>query len=77
VGQYWADGSARHRRASRSYLDLERPRGQYLFGVQDPSLIDPDNWLIDQALIDRPGVDEIVLDLLYDTPSPCSSTASA
>jgi pimeloyl-ACP methyl ester carboxylesterase len=29
-------------------------------------LIDPDNWVIDKALIDRPGVDEIMLDLLYD-----------
>src|SRR5262249_38816833 len=29
------------------------------------SLIDPDR-VIDKALIDRPGVDEIMLDLLYD-----------
>jgi len=34
--------------------------------VADPSLVDPDNWTIDQALTDRPGVDEIMLDLLYD-----------
>jgi pimeloyl-ACP methyl ester carboxylesterase len=66
LGQYWADGSAEHRHAARSYLELEELRGQYLSGVQDPSRIDPDNWLIDKALIDRPGVDEIMLDLLYD-----------
>jgi pimeloyl-ACP methyl ester carboxylesterase len=69
LGQYWADGSASHRQASRSYLDLDGLRGQYLSGVQDPSLIDPDNWVIDKALIDRPGVDEIMLDLLYDIPN--------
>jgi pimeloyl-ACP methyl ester carboxylesterase len=69
LGQYWADGSAAHRRAARSYLDLEGLRGQYLSGVHDPSLIDPDNWVIDKALIDRPGVDEIMLDLLYDIPN--------
>ena len=69
LGQYWADGSAAHRQASRSYLDLDGLRGQYLSGVQDPSLIDPDNWVIDKALIDRPGVDEIMLDLLYDIPN--------
>lgn len=34
--------------------------------MQDPSLIDPDNWVIDKALIDRPGVAKIMLDLLYD-----------
>ena len=66
LGQYWADGSAAHRQAARSYLDREGLRGQYLSGVQDPSLIDPDNWVIDKALIDRPGVNEIMLDLLYD-----------
>src|SRR5215471_6789914 len=57
LGQYWADGSAAHRHAARSYLDLDGLRGQYLSGVQD------------QALIDRPGVDEIMLDLLYDIPN--------
>jgi len=66
LGRYWADGSAEHRMASRAYLDLEGLREQYLYGVRDPSVIDPDNWIIDKALIDRPGVDEIMLDLLYD-----------
>src|SRR5262245_171711 len=66
LGPYGADGSAEHRDAARSYLELEELRGQYLSGVQDPSRIDPDNWVIDKALIDRPGVDEIMLDLLYD-----------
>ena len=69
LGQYWADGSAAHRHAARSYLDRDGLRGQYLSGVQDPSRIDPDNWVIDKALIDRPGVDEIMLDLLYDIPN--------
>jgi pimeloyl-ACP methyl ester carboxylesterase/uncharacterized protein YciI len=66
LGQYWADGSAEHREASRAYLELDGLRDQYLYGVRDPSVIDPDNWVIDKALIDRPGVDEIMLDLLYD-----------
>lgn len=66
LGQYWHDGSAEHRTAARSYLSPETTNAQYLFGVQDPSLIDPDSWTIDQALADRPGVDEIMLDLLYD-----------
>jgi hypothetical protein len=69
LGQYWADGSAAHRKAARCYLDLDGLRGQYLSGVQDPSRIDPDDWVIDKALIDRPGVDEIMLDLLYDIPN--------
>jgi pimeloyl-ACP methyl ester carboxylesterase len=63
---YWAGGSAEHREASRAYLELEGIRAQYLAGVKDPSLVDPDSWTIDTALIDRPGVGEIMLDLLYD-----------
>src|SRR5262245_32323387 len=66
LGRYRADGSAAHRQAARSYLDRDGLRGQYLSGVRDPSLIDPDNWLIDKALLDRPGVDEMMLDLLSD-----------
>jgi pimeloyl-ACP methyl ester carboxylesterase len=66
LGKYWADGSAEHREACRSYLTLEGLRDQYVHGVQDPSLIDPDNWVIDKALIDRPGVGDIMIDLLYD-----------
>jgi pimeloyl-ACP methyl ester carboxylesterase/uncharacterized protein YciI len=66
LGRYWADGSAEHRDASRAYLELDGLRAQYLYGVRDTSVIDPDNWVIDKALIDRPGVDEIMLDLLYD-----------
>jgi pimeloyl-ACP methyl ester carboxylesterase len=66
LGRYWADGSAEHRAACRSDLELESIRAQYEFGVRDPSLIDPDTWTIDKALIDRPGVDEIMLDLFYD-----------
>lgn len=66
LGRYWQDGSAEHREASRAYLELDGLRAQYLYGVRDPSVIDPDNWVIDKALIDRPGVDEIMLDLLYD-----------
>src|SRR5215470_10835662 len=65
-GRYWADGSAAQRHAVRSYLDRDGLRGQYLPGVQDPSRIDPDDWVIDKALIDPPGVDQIMLDLLYD-----------
>jgi pimeloyl-ACP methyl ester carboxylesterase len=66
LGEYWHDGSAEHRNAARSYLTPETTKAQYLYGVKDPSLIDPDSWTIDQALNDRPGVDEIMLDLLYD-----------
>lgn len=38
----------------------------YTHGVKDPSAIDPDNWFLQQALINRPGNKDIMLALLYD-----------
>jgi pimeloyl-ACP methyl ester carboxylesterase len=66
LADYWHDGSDEHRNAVRGFLTPESTRAQYLAGVADPSLLDPDSWLIDQALLDRPGVDEIMLDYFYD-----------
>lgn len=63
---YWADGSQAHRDALRAGLTLAATKSQYVDGVRDPSRIDPDNWLHDQTLLDRPGIDEIMLDLFKD-----------
>ncbi|MEV6057498.1 alpha/beta hydrolase [Streptomyces sp. NPDC052107] len=53
----------------RGALTLETTRWQYVNGVADPSLVSPDNWLHDQALLDRPGNDEIQLKLFRDYPT--------
>jgi pimeloyl-ACP methyl ester carboxylesterase len=67
MADFWQDDSDKRRNAMRGgFLTLESTRAQYLVGVADPSLVDPDCWLVDQALMDRPGVDEIMLDYLYD-----------
>ncbi|MFJ5643913.1 alpha/beta fold hydrolase [Streptomyces sp. NPDC093223] len=55
--------------AMRGALTLESTRWQYLNGVADPSLVSPDNWVHDQALLDRPGNDEIQLKLFRDYPT--------
>src|SRR5262249_39836629 len=41
------------------------------------ALIDPHNWTIDSALLARPGVDEIMLDLLYDIGNNWQPVADA
>ncbi|MFD3587710.1 alpha/beta fold hydrolase [Streptomyces sp. NPDC058683] len=53
----------------RGALTPEITRWQYLNGVADPSLVSPDNWVHDQALLDRPGNDEIQLKLFRDYPT--------
>jgi pimeloyl-ACP methyl ester carboxylesterase len=66
IKAYWADGSDAHRAALRAGLTLAATKSQYLDGVRDPSRVAPDAWLHDQALLDRPGIDEIMLDLFKD-----------
>ncbi|MBZ4015398.1 alpha/beta fold hydrolase [Streptomyces purpurogeneiscleroticus] len=53
----------------RAALTPEVTRWQYVNGVGDPSLVSPDNWVHDQALLDRPGNDEIQLKLFRDYPT--------
>jgi pimeloyl-ACP methyl ester carboxylesterase len=53
----------------RGALTLESTRWQYLNGVPDESLVSPDTWTLDQALLDRPGNDEIQLRLFRDYPT--------
>lgn len=66
IKAYWADGSKEHREALRAGLTPAATKSQYVDGVRDPSRVDPDSWIHDQALLDRPGVDEIMLDLFRD-----------
>jgi pimeloyl-ACP methyl ester carboxylesterase len=66
IKAYWADGSEAHRTALRAGLTLAATKSQYLDGVRDPSRVAPDAWLHDQALLERPGIDEIMLDLFKD-----------
>ncbi|MBS7543831.1 alpha/beta fold hydrolase [Ancylobacter oerskovii] len=66
IKAYWADGSAEHRDALSWLVTLDATRFQYVDGVRDPSRVSPDNWVHDQALLDRPGNRDIQLDMLYD-----------
>jgi pimeloyl-ACP methyl ester carboxylesterase len=66
IKAYWASGSNADREVLRGATTLAATREQYLDGVKDPSRVDPTAWLVDQALLDRPGNAEIQLDLFYD-----------
>ncbi|HVI74515.1 MAG TPA: alpha/beta hydrolase [Anaeromyxobacteraceae bacterium] len=58
--------------AIRRALTLEATRWQYLTGVADETLVSPDTWHHDYALLSRPGNDQIQLALFrdYSTNSP-------
>jgi pimeloyl-ACP methyl ester carboxylesterase len=53
----------------RAALGLEAIRWQYLTGVSEPDLVDPDTWALDHAEVNRPGNAEIQLALFRDYAS--------
>jgi pimeloyl-ACP methyl ester carboxylesterase len=52
--------------AVRTALDVEGIKWQYLTGVDDETLVSPDTWTHDAAIVGRPGNDEIQLKLFRD-----------
>lgn len=64
IKAYWADpGSREKREALRGLLTYDATRWQYTDGVPNPERISPDGPAHDQFLLDRPGNDEIQLDM--------------
>lgn len=66
IKKYWASGSNEDREAIRWLTSIDATKWQYAHGVRDLALVSPDTWTLDQALLDRPGNQEIQLDLFYD-----------
>jgi pimeloyl-ACP methyl ester carboxylesterase len=62
---YWQDRSEKNAEPLRKFLTLEATRWQYTHGVRNVEAISPDTWTIDQALLDRPGNQDIQLALFY------------
>jgi pimeloyl-ACP methyl ester carboxylesterase len=66
VRDYWHDQNPATEAAVRQALTLEAIRWQYLHGVPDESLVSPDTWHHDYALVSRPGNDLVQLALFAD-----------
>ncbi len=66
IKKYWKSGATADRDALRGLLTLDATKWQYLHGTRNPESISPDNWLVVQPLLDRPGNQEIQLAMFYD-----------
>ena len=66
---YWQTPSETNRSALRDFLKPDSVRWQYLHGVGKESLVAPESYTLDSALLARPGNDEIQLDLFLDYAS--------
>jgi pimeloyl-ACP methyl ester carboxylesterase len=69
IQTYWKEPTAEHRAALRDFLTPEAVKSQYVHGVQDATLIAPEAYALDSALLSRAGNDEIQLDLFLDYAS--------
>lgn len=63
---YGQNPTAATETAVREAFTLPDIRWQYLIGAPDESLVSPDTWHHDHALVTRPGNDQIQLSLLRD-----------
>ena len=69
IQKYWKDPTTENRNALREFLKPEATKSQYLYGVKDATLVAPECYELDAALLARPGNDEIQLDLFLDYAS--------
>jgi pimeloyl-ACP methyl ester carboxylesterase len=69
IQKYWKEPSAENRAALRQFLAPEATKWQYLHGVQHETLVAPEAYQLDSALLARPGNDDIQLDLFLDYAS--------
>ena len=66
IRAYWSDRSEANAATLKKFLELDATKWQYTHGVRRAEAISPDNWLIDQYLLERPGNKDIQLQLFYD-----------
>jgi pimeloyl-ACP methyl ester carboxylesterase len=69
IRKYWQESTAANRDAIREFLTPETTKWQYVHGVSDETLVAPESYALDSALLARPGNDEIQLDLFLDYAS--------
>jgi pimeloyl-ACP methyl ester carboxylesterase len=69
IQKYWKEPTPSNRAALRDFLTPQATKSQYLHGVKDETLLAPEAYTLDSALLSRPGNDEIQLDLFLDYAS--------
>ncbi len=66
IKAFWKDKSPENGQALRdALLTSDATKWQYTHGVRNTESISPDTWIIDQALLDRPGNKDIQIELFY------------
>jgi pimeloyl-ACP methyl ester carboxylesterase len=69
IQKYWKQPTPENRAALREFLTPEATKWQYSHGIGDTTRLAPEAYVLDSALLARPGNDEIQLDLFLDYAS--------
>jgi pimeloyl-ACP methyl ester carboxylesterase len=69
IQKYWKEPTSQNRAALRDFITPGSVKWQYEHGVSDVTVIAPESYKLDSALLSRPGNDEIQLDLFLDYAS--------
>lgn len=70
IRRYWAAPTEENREVlRREILTLEGTKWQYTHGVPHPETVAPESYTLDVALLERPGIKDIQLDLFLDYAS--------
>ncbi|MFQ5941157.1 MAG: alpha/beta fold hydrolase, partial [Nitrososphaerales archaeon] len=66
IKAWWKDKTQENEKKLHYLVAVDTTKWQYQNGTRNPDAIDPDNWITDQAGLDRPGNVPIQLAMLYD-----------
>jgi pimeloyl-ACP methyl ester carboxylesterase/alkylhydroperoxidase family enzyme len=66
IRAYWQNPTEENRGNLRAFLQAGTTQFQYTHGESNTSLVAPESYTLDQHFLDRPGNDEIQLDLFGD-----------
>jgi len=67
VIQYWETKTPElEKQIIENVFTFEGMKWQYTHGTRNPESILPDNWVLDYAVISRPGQHRVALDLFFD-----------
>ena len=69
IQTYWQHPTDANRAALKGLLTPETTRWQYEYGEPDATVVDPESYTLDAALLSRPGNADIQLDLFLDYTS--------
>ena len=63
---WWENKTPENEQKLHHLITLEATVWQYTHGTRNPDAIDPQNWIVDQERLDRPGNAAIQLAMAYD-----------